>query len=542
MSGQESNKNISRRKFIYFGALIYSSALVSSCLVKNKKGAIKLFFSGANAKNGHLLRSYEFPNSSETLFIDTIIVGGGVAGLSAARWLHKNNKKDFLLFEMDQKFGGNAMSGKNDVSAYPYGAHYLPLPDITNKNLLDFLFEYEIITGYNNQNEPTYNEYYLCTQPHERFFYKGIWMDEMPPKEGLSKNDFESYQKFNALISDFKNATGNDHKPAFSIPLDTCSNDVLFTSLDDTDIISFLKSKGYNSDFLFWYLDYCCKDDFGTTAHKTSAWAAIHYFASRKGIAANAKAHELLTWPEGNSFLIKKLGSNIKEYIKTNCLVYQINGNEKNGYQCLVYDVINKKSMAYNCNQLIMATPQFINKKILKIPCDINWDEFTYYPWLVANITITNQQLLKGRNAIAWDNVLYNSKSLGYVNATHQHVNTHQKKTVITYYYNFSEEEAKKERQKIFDKDEVYWKNFIVNDLKKAHPTIEEIIESIDLWIWGHGMISPQVGFKNSVARNLLDKGFKNLHFVNSDVSGISIFEEAFHQGIRGAKKVLNNI
>ena len=37
---------------------------------------------------------------------------------------------------------------------------------------------------------------------------------------------------------------------------------------------------------LRWYLDYCCRDDYGAGAAQVSAWAGLHYFASRHGFHA----------------------------------------------------------------------------------------------------------------------------------------------------------------------------------------------------------------------------------------------------------------
>ena len=76
-------------------------------------------------------------------------------------------------------------------------------------------------------------------------------------------------------------------------------------------------------------------------------------------------------------------------------------------------------------------------------------------------------------------------------------------------------------------------KNFVFEDLKIAHPTIEEVTESIEIHLLGHGMISPKAGSifsdNKQKARQPIDD---KIYFAHSDLSGISIFEEAFHQGI----------
>ena len=57
-----------------------------------------------------------------------VIVGGGIAGLSAAWRLHKRGFKDFVLLEMNEQAGGNSRWGENEITAYPWAAHYVPVP------------------------------------------------------------------------------------------------------------------------------------------------------------------------------------------------------------------------------------------------------------------------------------------------------------------------------------------------------------------------------------------------------------------------------
>ena len=57
--------------------------------------------------------------------------------------------------------------------------------------------------------------------------------------------------------------------------------------------------------------------------------------------------------------------------------------------------------------------------------------EFEYGAWMVANLTLKSRPKSKGF-PFAWDNVLYDSPSLGYVVATHQRCADHGP-TVLTY-------------------------------------------------------------------------------------------------------------
>lgn len=115
-------------------------------------------------------------------------------------------------------------------------------------------------------------------------------------------------------------------------------------------------------------------------------------------------------------------------------------------------------------------------------------------------------------------------------------------KRVITYYYSFSTSDCNKSRREIFKKPKEYWVKLIFDDLKLAHPNIEKLTETIEIHLLGHGMIIPKTGFifgesKIKAAKNIDNK----IYFAHSDLSGISIFEEAFHQGINVVNEILKN-
>ncbi len=82
---------------------------------------------GADAALGHRLRTGDIPEPTQTERAEVVIVGGGVAGLSAAWWLRRAGVDGVRIVELEDDVGGNAASGRNGVSRYPWGAHYVPL-------------------------------------------------------------------------------------------------------------------------------------------------------------------------------------------------------------------------------------------------------------------------------------------------------------------------------------------------------------------------------------------------------------------------------
>lgn len=533
---------LTRRGFLRFGSCAIGGLALPGALgfFGGRPISISGGILGGNAGAGHLLRGAPLPPASDFEEIETLIVGGGIAGLSAAWWLGRNKYDRYILLEVEKEVGGNSQSGRNSISGYPWGAHYVPLPG-PSAGFVRMLFEdLAVIEGYDPSGNPRYNEFYLCADPHERLFFQGQWRSGLIPNYGLRKGDLEQFDAFFALMEQYKKLKGRDGRPAFVIPLDSSSGDPELTALDRVSFKEFLDMKGWNSKYLHWYANYCCRDDYGAALDKVSAWAGIHYFASRTGVGANADAQTVLTWPEGNGWIVNQLKSRHLSHIRGNSLVYSI--EERDGrIHTHVMDVENKIRRGYISRHLVFAGPRFAAAKVIRELVEHPPDymaSMNYTPWMVANVSLNS--LPKGEGSpLSWDNVSFYSDSLGYIVATHQELNSFPAATVITYYLPLSGPDPRAARDQASKKTRAQWVEMVVADLKQMHPGIEDQIENIDVWIWGHGMICPSPGFIWGGKREKLQASIGNIHFAHSDMSGISIFEEAQYRGVQAARKIL---
>ncbi len=560
MPHSDDTTRTSRRQFLEqtvlgTAALLSGSLALDGCAATGDASHITGKLVGPNHRLGHLLRDVS-PSQwalPDTLFTipdvlpvheaDVLIIGGGVAGLSARRWLEQQGVRNILLIELEDQTGGNARSGENPVSPYPWGAHYLPIPDIRNRELLDFLVQATVITGFSPEGLPVYNDYHLCHDPEERLLINGHWQEGLLPAIGVPADEQAQISRFVALTDKLKAATGADGRDVFAIPVAASSTDPQWQKLDNLSFADYLDQHGFTSPYLRWYLEYACKDDYGTNLAATSAWAGLHYFASRKGKAANASASSVLTWPEGNAFLAAALRRQAKSPVETGWLAHSIRRDADRVY-VKAFSGRTHQPAFFRARQVIFATPQFITQRLISATAPdrpVLTDAFHYAPWLVANLTVTALPQDRGM-PLCWDNVFYGSDSVGYVVARHQSLQPQSEQQVITLYWPLTKEAPELARRKAYQTPYADWKQMILAELEQGHPGVTAYVSDLQVWIWGHGMIAPRPGFITGAARKQAAASVDNqLFFAHSDLSGISVFEEAFYQGIRAAKEVLQS-
>ena len=537
---RDSDHFLSRREFLICAAAAAGGIISCDGPQSGGKGVLKGRIIGADRHTGHMLMKDGRYSTKETDRTGIVIVGGGISGLSAARELRKHGLNDFLLLELEEKTGGNALSGANSVSPYPWGAHYVPIPGKDSVFVMELFEELGIIEGYDKKGLPVYNEFYLCADPQERLFIHGHWQEGLVPQLGISEKDKRQYNEFFGAMKKFTEARGNDGRRAFSIPIDHSSGDRRFVKYDSISMGRYMSDNGWDSEYLRWYVNYCCRDDYGCRMEETSAWAGIHYFASRTGRAANADPHAVLTWPEGNGWIVKRMERKIGNNVRCNACVLNI---ESIGDKLAVdyYDVKRGVVVRILAKAVVYAAPRFTAFRTIKafrerLPSYAG--SFDYAPWMIANVTIKGSPEGKGA-PLSWDNVGYKGHSLGYVVANHQDIALRREKTVLTYYFPFTGGKPSDERTKAVKRTYKEWAEMVIQDLSLMHPGIEDSIEELNVWLWGHAMVRPVPGFMWGRARLEALGPLGNIYFAHSDMSGISIFEEAQYRGIMAAKAAL---
>lgn len=493
---------------------------------------------GQSATLGHILRenrTFEVP-ADKWHTVKVAIVGGGVAGLSAAWKLKKSGLEDFVVLELEKEVGGTSQSSVGNPVSYPWGAHYLPVPFRENTELIELLDEMQITEGRTLDGDVVVKEQFLCREPEERVFHKGRWYEGLYLHAGENEDDKRQFEEFQKQIDYWVNWRDAAGKRAFVVPSALCSNDAEPTALDKITFADWLREKGFTSERLIWYCDYACRDDYGLKLDQTSAWAGLFYFCSRVRKSGD-ESQQFITFPEGNGRYVNHFAETVKDKINRSHVVVSVIPNEKD------VDVIclaNGELRGFRCESGIYASPIFTAPYVIRgfnenAPFAAN--EFHHNAWFVANLFLKDRP--KPRFArdfpLAWDNVLYESPSLGFVNATHQK-GIDYGPTIWTYYYPMCHEPDG--RTKLFNYEWRDLADVCLTDIARAHPEIYELCERIDIMRWGHAMISPRPGFIWGSERQKALKPYRNIHFAHTDLSGIALFEEAFYHGLRAALEI----
>ena len=530
-------------------------------------------FTGIDLARGHqlrdLLKTGQLPAPAVVRRTQVLIAGGGVAGLAAARALRLAGVDDFALLELEDEAGGNSRGGVVNGIACPLGAHYLPVPGDDAHEVQDLLEELGLRKRQAGRWQ--YDERHLCHSPQERLFFQGGWQEGLLPVQGVGASTLAQYRRFSQQVQALGKAA------RFTMPMlkGFEKNKPLapvHQALDAMIFDDWLAREGLDDPHLRWYLDYSCRDDYGAGTARVSAWAGIHYFASRHGFhapgdAAPEEREAVLTWPEGNGWLTRRLAEPLRAggQLRTGCSVLRI-AEGRRGVEVDAFNHATGNVERWQAQRCVVALPVFVAARVVQqAPAFLREAarRLQWAPWLVANIHIDAPLQDRPGAAPAWDNVLYqdaNPGGLGYVDAGHQRLEPGALlagPTVLSYYQALGD--LPQGRDQLATLPWTHWAQAALATLAVPHPDLAHRASRVDITRYGHAMAIPvpgQLAFLSQIGlqrftgkRKQLSNGERNrwlptpatarLAFAHADWSGYSVFEEAFTRGHAAGLAVL---
>lgn len=481
---------------------------------------------GPSHERGHRLRAGERPAPAVRQRAAVVVVGAGIAGLAAARACLRQGIADVHVLELEDTPGGNSRGHALAGQRCPLGAHYLPVPGPHAYEVAEWLHEIGLLRQ--ELGRTVADERHLCHSPQERLWIDGAWAEGLlPPGDGRT---LAQYRQFAARVAEAQ-------RLGFAIPTRRAPWTAAHADLDAMSFAAWLDREGLDDARLRWYLDYCCRDDYGAGPAGVSAWAGLHYFASRHGFHApgddGAEREPVFTWPEGNAWLVDRLAAPLGERLHTGRTVLAVEP-QRSGVQVLAWDEHAQRAEAWQAGHVVLALPLFAAARVLHDPPAALREAAALprAPWLVANLHLAAALVDRPGAAPAWDNVRYGAEGLGYVVAGHQRLDPSPGPVVITAYHAL----PAAERAALLAGDWHAWTARVVADLAPAHPDLPQRLLRADLARHAHAMVVPAPGVRGHPALAALAAAEGRVRFAHADLAGVSIFEEAFGAGTAAAR------
>ncbi|MET3130193.1 hypothetical protein AAKU55_000446 [Oxalobacteraceae bacterium GrIS 1.11] len=496
----------------------------------------------AGRAEGHFLRDRRaLPAPSEIVETDVAIFGSGIAGLTAAWKMRKQGQSDFLMVDGPQPYG-NAAGGSFGELAFPTGAHYLPLPSPESVHVREILFDLGIIVRDAMSERPYYDERYILHGPEERLLYQGRWQNGFIPTDGVAPQELLEHARFFAEVRRLRQLRGRDGRRLFVFPTQQSSEDPEWQALDRITLKTWLEQNGYRSPTLHWYLNYCCRDDYGTRYDKVSAWAGLHYYCSRWGQAANAGNGAWLTWPGGLQPVAEAMARAAAVKRKSGTAVSL--KKTAHGVEALCFELLDGRPRTYlvRARKAICAMPLHVAARVVESIRDYGFDPArhmpAYAPWMVANFLLKRFPEERPQAPLSWDNVVYQEPGLGYVVSTHQDIRVRPpEKTVFSAYVALSDRTPEAARTWLAGASAEELLALASVDLKSAYGAgFAGCVERVDITLRGHAMAAPLPGFRGNAGLKALRESEGAILFAHGDLSGFSVFEEAAWWGYRAAQ------
>ena len=461
--------------------------------------------------------------------------------------LERAGFRDFVVLELEDAPGGTSRSGESPCQRRTRGARTTcPSRRRATAPLVRAPRGGRRGRRPRRAGAPVPAEEALCREPQERVFFAGEWYEGLYPRVAArgrrtSRSSSASRRRCGARGAAATPRPARVRDPVArgsarrrsSLALDRVSR--WPTGCD---------AQGFTSPRLRWFVEYACRDDFGVLARAdVSAWAGLHYFASRSAAPATSRA-EFLTWPEGNGRLVAHLAQLRERAAATPARSSTDVRRAADGAGVALTTTTRAGDGARGVRAAasIFALPRFVARRA-RAPGATRrrrGDELPLRPWMVANLTLRDRPRSRGF-PLAWDNVLYESASLGYVVATHQ---TRPRRTARpsgpSTGRSSDDDAAARRASALLAAPLGDWRDAVLADLAPAHRGLAERVERDRRAAAGATRWCGR-------ARARLERGARArgaparaaVHFAHTDLAGLALFEEAQYHGVRAAEAVM---
>ena len=473
-------------------------------------------------KDGYLQKKGGIPAVSEEY--DVVIVGGGLAGMSAAYYL---KGKKILIIEGHNRFGGNAKSQTYNRSVTSMGSAYITIPD-EGDEIDTFLKQ----TGLKKQFRLTDTDEPVIMNGK---IVHGFW---------AGGTDIKNADQFKAAAEKFKDVWDNNY-PELPCWDNSTSGRGHFNSLDTISFTNWLKRElGEVHPHVMEYVTLYCWSSFSASPDEISAAQGLNF------LSCDLNGDQVL--PGGNGIIANTLFNELSKRsgVKLVNQSFGVDIKSEGGKSVVCYKDSMGALKTVRARHTIVANSKMVAKKVisgLSSAQEKAMDLVNYRAYLVANIFLKKKVKSTGYDLFTMygtnpTNGYEDSKSRVFADVIFADWAGKDvaDKSILTLYMPLPYDMA----QQYLFVDGLHAK--YVDRLKpRLLPVLQNVgltwsdVEGVRLVRYGHSMPVAAVG---GVASGLFERASASIdnciHFANQDNWGNPCFETSFGSALRVVEKI----
>lgn len=437
--------------------------------------------------------------------VDVCIVGGGLAGLTAA---YKLRDANILLLEHQDRIGGHAVRDRWENIWYSGAAAYFVEPE----EPLDAFYE-ELKLPMKKIHEPA-DSAILNWNPVTDTW--GAGLAKLPYPQRV-RDEFARAKKILVEMSE------SDDYPLMPIA-DTTEASKAFDKVSFADWM--MKEQKFHPAVKA-YVDLYCRSAFGAPSSSSlSAFAGLNFYLS--------EFVDRYTFPGGNAQCAETLRDRIDEAganrILSGAAVVQVE-QSATGAKVTYFDR-NGRPAAVEAKTVIMAAPKYVTRRIVRgLPADQDsaMGELKYGSYLVANV-LCSSPITQGSYDTWVDTAPFTDVIVAdWVTRTPGEKRSG--KQVLTVYHPLGYNHALLLSDASYD----LYRDAIVEHLGLFWPGAEAKVEDVKLYRWGHALCHAPAGWYVNRSE-IASRTFGRVVFGHSDNQGLPAFESALQEGMTAAE------